>query len=1051
MVLAREDNPGDKRLVGYVIADRTALTDIEGVRDAEAKQTSDWQAVFDAYYAESNPEDDPRFNITGWDSSYTGQPIPAPEMAEWVDNTVERILALKPDHIVEIGCGTGLLLFRLYPHSSEYIATDFSGEVIEYVRQVLARQSEPAPQVKLQQKTADAFADTGGQAPDTVILNSIVQYLPSVDYLMEVLEKAVASVAPGGHIFLGDIRSYAMLEEFQSSVQLWQASDSTERLALWQRVKQRVAEEGELMLDPAFFYGLRERLPGISRVEIQSKRGRNWNEMTCFRYDVVLHVGSEPARTLEPSWRDWTRDAMSVSSLRSLLQAGPELVAVTGVPNARTSDALKAHELLNQSVELQTISEIRSALASEQIAAVDPEEIWALTDEFPEYTIRICPSGMRHRGCVDVLMLHSSAEELYVEFPDHSIDVRATCASDPLRGKLMATFVPQLRRFVEARLPDYMVPAAFVLLDALPLTPNGKVDRKALPAPDAARPVLQSAYEAPQTVAETTLASIWADVLKLERVGIHDNFFELGGDSILSIQIIARAAQAGLKFNPRQVFQHQTVAELARVAGTGLVIQAEQGELCGSVPLTPIQHWFFATNTHESHHFNQARLLTLQQPIQPEMIETVLKALITHHDALRLRFVLTDNSWQQSYGALEDLPVLQFIDVSSLPEESQGEAITRECSRLQSSLNLKEGPLMRAAYFNVGVNSPARLFIVVHHLAVDGVSWRILLGDLTAGLQQLLQGERLKLAPKTTSLQYWATRLKEYAGSEPLRQQLEYWTSEERDLVHPLPMDYSRGANTRSSQKAVRVSLSEAQTQALLQDVPSVYHTQINDALLTALAETLSSWSGEQRVLVDLEGHGREPLFEEVDLSRTVGWFTSLFPVLLDVGGSTDVGSRLKRIKESLREVPERGLGYGLLRYMSQDEGVRDALRKLPQAQVIFNYHGHLDQVIEDTGIFGISHERAGDISSLSGARSHSLEVLCRISGGRLQIGWQFSANEYDLVTVEQLATKYVECLISLIEHCKSADSGGFTPSDFPDADVSQEALDRLLAGFLKK
>ena len=419
--------------------------------------------------------------------------------------------------------------------------------------------------------------------------------------------------------------------------------------------------------------------------------------------------------------------------------------------------------------------------------------------------------ALRDRAAVTDPLQHDRTAKSDAE-PQQSTDWQAVLnvsyaesnPDDPLRDKLIATFVPQLRRFVEARLPDYMVPAAFVLLDALPLTPNGKVDRKALPAPDAARPVLQSAYEAPQTVAETTLASIWADVLKLERVGIHDNFFELGGDSILSIQIIARAAQAGLKFNPRQVFQHQTVAELARVAGTGLVIQAEQGELCGSVPLTPIQHWFFATNTHESHHFNQARLLTLQQPIQPEMIETVLKALITHHDALRLRFVLTDNSWQQSYGALEDLPVLQLIDVSSLPEESQGEAITRECSRLQSSLNLKEGPLMRAAYFNVGVNSPARLFIVVHHLAVDGVSWRILLGDLTAGLQQLLQGERLKLAPKTTSLQYWATRLKEYAESEPLRQQLEYWTSEERDLVHPLPMDYSRGANTRSSQKAVR-------------------------------------------------------------------------------------------------------------------------------------------------------------------------------------------------------------------------------------------------------
>ena len=560
----------------------------------------------------------------------------------------------------------------------------------------------------------------------------------------------------------------------------------------------------------------------------------------------------------------------------------------------------------------------------------------------------------------------------------------------------------------------------------------------------AQRPELQSAYESPQTPAEITLAGIWADVLRIERVGIHDNFFELGGDSILSIQIIARANQAGLKLTPRQIFLQQTIAELARVAGTGAAMHAQQTQLTGSVPLTPIQHWFFETNTSQPDHFNQARLLMLRNPVDPEIIEVVLKSLIAHHDALRLRFMQTDTGWQQSYAAPDDSAVLEIFDLAAIPPDQRGGAITRECARLQASLNLQEGPLLRAAYFNMGSTQAARLFLVVHHLAVDGVSWRILLSDLTEGLQQLISGECLTLAPKTTSLQYWATRLQEYADTEPLRQQLDYWISDARRWVRPVPTDHAIGANTRSSQQTVRVSLSEAQTSALLQDVPAVYHTQINDILLTALGETICSWTGERKVLVDLEGHGREPLFEEVDLSRTSGWFTSLFPVLLDLGGNADPGSRLKAIKEQLRAIPERGLGYGLLRYLCAQPDVHDALKEMPRAQVSFNYHGNLDQVIEDSGLFGTAEEHVGDVASRSGLRSHSLDVLSRISGGRLHVGWHFSTNEYERSTVERLASSYIEHLEQLIEHCQSAEAGGFTPSDFPDANVSQEAIDQL-------
>ena len=735
---------------------------------------------------------------------------------------------------------------------------------------------------------------------------------------------------------------------------------------------------------------------------------------------------------------------MSVSSLRNLLRDGPDTVAISGIPNARTADAVLAHRMLAQRDDLQSVTEIRAAMAAQSVPSVDPEEIWAMSDEY-SYSVQICPSGMRHRGCVDVVLRrHGAAEEVYVAFPGHETDARATYASDPIRGKLMATFVPQLRRFTETRLPKYMVPAAFLLLDSLPLNPNGKVDRKALPAPDGARPELESAYESPQTAAEITLAGIWSDVLRIEHVGIHDNFFELGGDSILSIQIIARANAAGLKLSPRQIFQQQTIAELARVAGTGATMHAQQTELTGSIPLTPIQHWFFETYADQPHHFNQARLLTLREPIDPDTIETVLKGLITHHDGLRLRFARVDSGWQQSYTSPDDTAVLERIDLTSTHPDRQGDAITRECSRLQAGLNVQEGALLRAAYFNMGPDKEARLFLVVHHLAVDGVSWRILLADLTQGLQQVMNGESMTPAPKTTSLQYWASRLEEYSNSEPLRQQLDYWLSDERRWVRPLPMDHSGGANTRSSSQVVRVSLSEAQTRALLQGVPAVYHTQINDFLLTALAETLYSWTGERQVLVDLEGHGREPLFEEVDLSRTMGWFTSLFPVLLDLGENVDPGSRLKAIKEQQRAIPERGLGYGLLRYMCGETEVRDALTEMPQAQVSFNYHGHLDQVIEDSGIFGTSEERMGDAASPTGLRSHTLDVLSRISGGCLHVGWHFSVNQYERATIERLASGYIEHLAQLIEHCQSADAGGFTPSDFPDAHLSQQELDRL-------
>ncbi|HEX6288077.1 MAG TPA: non-ribosomal peptide synthase/polyketide synthase, partial [Herpetosiphonaceae bacterium] len=600
-----------------------------------------------------------------------------------------------------------------------------------------------------------------------------------------------------------------------------------------------------------------------------------------------------------------------------------------------------------------------------------------------------------------------------------------------------------LRGYLRARLPEYMVPSAFVVLDALPLTPNGKVDRKALPAPER-HPGEESSFVAPRTPVETTLARIWAEVLRIEPVGVQDNFFALGGDSILSIQVIARATQAGLGLTPKQLFQHQTIAELALVVDTAPLVTAEQGIVTGPVPLTPIQHWFFADDQPEPHHFNQAVLLQVQQPLDPALLDQAVQHLLVHHDALRLRVTRTPSGWQQRIVALDDTPLVTTIDLTNMPLAEQSMAITAAATDIQASLDLSSGPLLRVSAFDLGAEQPGRLLIVIHHLAVDAVSWSILLADLHSAYAQLQQGAVVTLPSKTTAFKAWAERLVDYAHSPTLHDRVAYWLQIARQPVPPMPSDWSDGANTQASIARIRLTLSAAETHALLHDVPRAYHTQINDVLLTALTLAWTVWSGTATLRLDLEGHGREELFAEVDLTRTVGWFTTLFPVVLDLGTVREPGAALKTIKEQLRAIPQRGIGYGLLRYLAP-ELVRDRFVDLPAAEVAFNYLGQLDQAIAADGWLALAAEDAGPVVSPLARRRHLLEVSGFVAGGQLHLSWAYSSARHRRATIERLVTAYQAALQALIAHCQAPDVGGYTPSDFPLARLDQAALDRIV------
>jgi amino acid adenylation domain-containing protein/non-ribosomal peptide synthase protein (TIGR01720 family)/FkbM family methyltransferase len=605
----------------------------------------------------------------------------------------------------------------------------------------------------------------------------------------------------------------------------------------------------------------------------------------------------------------------------------------------------------------------------------------------------------------------------------------------------------ELRGYMKERLPEYMVPVAFVMLRSLPTAPNGKLDRRALPAPDPSHLGDEESFVAPHTPLEETLAAIWSQVLGVGRVGVRDNFFSLGGDSILSIQIIARANQSGVRLTPAQLFANQTIAELAAVAGTARAAAAEQGAVTGALPLTPAQHWFFEQEVPDRHHWNQAVMFEPRRRLDPSLLEMAVRRLFEHHDALRLRFVREGEDWRQFLAAPGDgQPPFSAFDLSGLAEDAQGRAVEEEAAKLQAGLDLADGPVALVAHFNLGPGRPGRLLFVAHHLVVDGVSWRVLLEDFQTAYGQLEEGGDVRLPEKTISFKQWSERLAEYARSERLREELPFWEDERRAGARHLPVDFEGGANTRESARTVTVSLDAAETEALLHKLPEVFNTQINEVLLAAVAQAFARWTGERSLLVASEGHGREHISDDLDLSRTVGWFTTLFPVFLDLGDGREPGAELQAVKEQLRGVPNRGLGYGVLKYLGGAEaGAR--LRGRPDAEVSFNYLGHFDQVLREDGLLALARESSGPNCNPLAPRGHLIEIGGAVAGGRLQMDWTYSENVHLRPTVERLAADFLEALKALIAHAGAARARAYTPSDFPLAGLTREQLGLLTEG----
>ncbi|KAB2877418.1 AMP-binding protein, partial [bacterium] len=556
-------------------------------------------------------------------------------------------------------------------------------------------------------------------------------------------------------------------------------------------------------------------------------------------------------------------------------------------------------------------------------------------------------------------------------------------------------------------------------------------------------------YIAPTTQIEQELCTIWSEVLRIEKIGIHDNFFKIGGDSIISIQIVAKARQKDIHLAVKDIFNHPTIADLTLVAQAQedtLTLKPEQGTVTGDIPLTPIQHYFFEQQLKNPHHYNQAMLLQVNGPLNPALLRQAFEQLIRHHDALRCRYHY-EETWKQENLNHEDIGLVwSIIDLSHIPNQDLPIQIEQQATLLQQSLIIETGPLLKVALFDCGLKRPARLLIAIHHLVVDGVSWRILLEDLN----YVYQNQTPTLPSKTHSYQQWGQALVAYAQSEELKQQIPYWQTIEQSL-QPLPIDFNKGPHTGTHTDTIALALTPEETTALLQRVPKAYRTQINDILLAALVLAVGDWTQNYSLSLSLEGHGRENIIKDIDLSRTVGWFTSIFPVYLSVEDPSDLGEIIKTVKETLRQIPDKGIGYGILKYLTQEKPLSaapvesDPIVYPPHAHpsLSFNYLGQWDNTLAQEELFGFARESAGCSIALENTSTYLLNINCEVRQGILQLFWSYSTHHYQSQTIQSLAQAFAYRLKQIIHHCSQEENFGYTPSDFNLLSLSQFALDK--------
>ncbi len=1065
-VVAREDEAGERRLVAYVVPAVEPASERDETRERE--QVEEWKGLHELLYQafDSNGFDE---GFAGWNSTYDGQPIPLRDMRAWRDAIVERIRCLRPRRVLEIGVGSGLILSKVAPGCEMYWGLDVSEEAIALLQR---RSAGLAERVELRAQPAHDLTGLPDGFFDTVIVNSVVQYFPSVDYLIEVLRKAVQLLLPGGVVFIGDVRNLRLLRCLRAAVELHRIGtppNPVELPAIRRAVEAAVAWESELLLDPDFFLALQQLIPDIGGLDLRIKRARYHNELSRYRYDVVLRKVPVPPSPAPAPQLHWGTEIEGLGALSEhLARQRPARLRIMGIPNARLASDLIALRELDKEPALGTALRTRHG-GDLTKGMLDPEALHDLGAELGYHVVTTW-SGERDDGGVDVEFADTLADaELGEVYRPAHIGPVASLANTPVAFRSTSALLKSLRSHAAQWLPTHMVPAAFVPLPWLPMLPSGKLDRAALPAPDFGA---STTGHRPRSVREKLLCELYAEVLSVSRIGIDDDFYALGGDSIVSIQLVIRARQAGLVITPRQVFTHRTVAELAPLATTVAESVAEVPQAgIGALPLTPIMRWLDECGG-PTDSFNQSMLMGVPAGLTRDQLATVVQSVADKHGVLRSRII---RATAGNPGVLHVQPPstvsagswIRQVDVTGADDAQLRTMIDAESEAASRRLAPEAGVMTQMVWFDAGATQPGRLLFMVHHWVVDGVSWRILLTDLAAAWETVTAGHRPELEPAGTSFRRWAQLVEADAQTPDRVAELTLWTE---ILEAPDPALTARPLDPVGDLTSVRrmtLRLPVERTVPLLTIVPAAFHAEVNDVLLTALALAVADWrrhrglGADRTVLIALESHGREEqIAADVDLSRTLGWFTSIFPIRLDpgpiditeaLGGGAAAGHALKRIKEQRRALPDHGVGFGLLRYLNPETAPVLAALRVPQ--IGFTYLGRFAADRNpDTLWHGVPNVAAlaGELDTGIPVMPYLLDINAfgqDVAGQpELWVTWTWPVALLDEDAVADLAQGWFDALAALVRHVDQPGAGGQTPSDLALVSLSQAEIDEFEA-----
>jgi amino acid adenylation domain-containing protein len=1005
-----EGEAAGPRLVAYVTRREEGEPASRAGEDLD--HVDQWQTLYDDTYGEAagapDGADDPVFDIRGWNSSYTGEPIPAGEMREWVERTVERILSLRPRRVLEIGCGTGLLLFRVAPRADLYLGTDFSSLTLDGIRRQLAASEGGGPRVELRQAMAHEAAGivpAGGEGFDLVVLNSVVQYFPGVDYLARVLEGAVRSVAPGGAVFLGDLRSLPLLQAFHASVELFQAPDTMPAAELRRRIGHRLANEEELAVDPRLFLALAQRLPAIRGVEVLVKRGSAHNELTRFRYDVVLRVGATPAA---PAGRrvDGQDRGLTLAGVERLLAGEPGALELTGLANARLATEAAALDLLAEAgAEVATLAGLRREIAARITPGIDPEALWELGDRHGfDVELRVdaaspfrFDASLRRRGSAPASIPVGTVPEVS-DLPWSAF------GNDPLGAKHARRLTSELRRFLRAELPEYMIPASFVLLDHLPLNRHGKVDRAALPEPEPMR--LAATAAPPRTPVERALALLWREVLGVAEVGREDGFFELGGHSLLATQLVSRVRDAfAVELPLRAVFETPTLSGVASWIEQARSISRPSA---GAPPLRPVSHegplplsfaqerlWFLDRLRPGDPTYNMPTALRALGELSPPLLEATLGEVVRRHEALRTTFQLRGGKPAQVIAPPWRW-ILPQVDLSGLPERlGLAEALRLAQEEAVRPFDLERGPLLRASLLRL---EPAEhvLLLAMHHIVSDGWSMGVLVREITAIYRAAAAGRPSPLPELPLQYADFAVWQRRWLAGDELERQLGYWRGHLAGAPASLNLPFDRLRPATPAHHGGRVSaLLDPDLSRELGRFALGREATLFMVLLSGFQALLSRLTGQQDVLVGSPIANRN----RAEIEPLIGFFVNTLVLRGDLAGDPP-----------FRELLTRTRGTTLEAYAHQDlpfEQLVEALRPQrtlamnPLFQVLFALQNQPAEAVELPGLSLSSVEFKKDMSRFD------LELGVWEMGGSILLDLVYSAELFDRPTLERAVISF--------------------------------------------